>query len=221
MTDIPLVDEELGAASAGRAGPLKRLSEALAAEAERRILWLPVFFGAGIALYFALSIEPPLWLGVMAALAIAILAMMLRRWPVWRSASWCLAFAAAGFALITATSRERAAPMLDHRLGAVAVAGRVVDIDTVDRGWRAVIATDPLPSLDATQQPRRVRIHISAASDLLSPGDRVSLKAMLYPVPGQAIPGGHDLQREAFFAEISAVGYSLGGAHRLQTAEDG
>jgi hypothetical protein len=64
--------------------------------------------------------------------------------------------------------------------------GRVIDIDTLDRGWRVIIAPDALTGLDASQQPRRLRIHISAASDLLSPGDRVSLKAMLYPVPGQA-----------------------------------
>jgi competence protein ComEC len=220
MADISLASEGLGAAAAGRAGPLRRLANALVAEGERRILWLPVFFGAGIALYFALSVEPPLWVGAVGTLTAAIPALLLRRLPVWRGTAWCLAFAAAGFALITATSREHAAPMLDHRLGAVAITGRVVDIDTIEHGWRAVIASDPLPALDPTQQPRRVRIHISAASDLLSPGDRVSLKAMLYPVPGQAIPGGHDLQREAFFAEIGAVGYSLGGAHRVTTAED-
>jgi competence protein ComEC len=221
MADIPLGGEGLGAASAGRAGRLRRLSDALTAEGERRILWLPVFLGAGIALYFALSVEPPLWLGVAAALPAAITATALRRPPVWRGAAWCLTFVATGFALITWTSRERAAPMLDHRLGAVAITGRIVDIDTVDRGWRAIIAAEPLPALDPTQQPRRVRIHISAASDLLSPGDRVSLKAMLYPVPGKSLPDARDLQREAFFAEIGAVGYSLGGAHRITAEEDG
>jgi competence protein ComEC len=69
-------------------------------------------------------------------------------------------------------------------------------------------------------QPRRLRIHITAASDLLSPGDRTSLKAMLYPVPGQTLPGAHDLQRELYFAEIGGVGYSYGGARRLADAGD-
>ncbi|HXO01900.1 MAG TPA: ComEC/Rec2 family competence protein, partial [Stellaceae bacterium] len=130
----------------------------------------------------------------------------------------CLMFAAAGFALIAETARERAAPMLDRRLGPVAITGRVVDIDTMERGWRIIIAPDALPGLDPAQQPRRLRIHITAASDLLSPGDRVSLKAMLYPVPGQTLPGAHDLQRELYFAEIGAVGYSYGGARRLADA---
>jgi competence protein ComEC len=91
----------------------------------------------------------------------------------------------------------------------------VIDIDTVARGWRVVIAPDAVPGLDTGHQPRRLRIHIGATSDLLSPGDRASLKAMLYPAPGQTLPGAHDLQRELFFAQIGGVGYSYGGARRI------
>ena len=39
--------------------PLAYLAEALAAEGDRRILWLPVFFATGIALYFTPTVEPP------------------------------------------------------------------------------------------------------------------------------------------------------------------
>src|SRR4029077_18860147 len=97
----------------------------------------------------------------------------------------------------------------------VAITGSVMDIDTLDRGWRIIIAPDALPGLSPAQQPRFLRIHITAASDLLSPGDRVSLKAMLYPVPGQTLPGAHDLQRELYFAQIGGVGYSYGGGRRI------
>jgi competence protein ComEC len=223
MAETAVADDGLEAA--GRpdrfAGPLRGIVAALAAEGDRRILWLPVFFGSGIALYFALPVEPPVWPGAAAALGAAIAAIVLRRLPVWRSAALCLALAAAGFALIAQTARERAAPMLDHRLGPIAVTGRVVDIDTMEHGWRIIVAPEPLNGLDPGQQPRRVRVHITAASDLLSPGDRVSLKAMLYPVPGPSLPGAHDLQRELFFAEIGGVGYSYGGARRIADGENG
>ena len=219
MAEISVPGEGLGVPSR-RAGPFASLAAALAAEGERRVLWLPVCFGCGIALYFALAIEPPIWLGpAIIAPAIAV-AFLLRRRPIWRGAAVSLAFAAAGFALITETARERAAPMLGHRLGPVAITGNVVDIDTLDRGWRIIVAPDAVPGLGPAQQPRLLRIHITAASDLLSPGDRVSLKAMLYPVPGQTLPGAHDLQRELYFAGIGAVGYSYGGARRLTGAED-
>ena len=220
MTDISVAGEELEATTPRRGGPFAGFSGALAAEGERRILWAPVWFGAGIALYFTLSIEPPLWLALTALAATAVCAALVWRWRLWRSAVLCVVLAAAGFALITETTRERAAPMLDHRVAATTVTGRVIDIDTLDRGWRIVLAPDAMSGLDPGQQPRRLRIHVSAKSDLLSPGDRVQLKASLYPVPAQSIPGGHDMQRELFFAEIGGVGYSLGGAHRLAPSED-
>jgi competence protein ComEC len=139
----------------------------------------------------------------------------LRRYPGWREAALVLAVFAAGFALMRETSWEREAPALQRRLGPVAVSGRVVDIDLAERGWRIVIANDPLPGLDAKDQPRRLRLHIPPSSDELSPGDRVSLKAMLYPVPAQLLPGGRDFQRELYFAGINGVGYGFGAAHRI------
>ena len=220
MAEISLADEGLEQATPRRARPFRTLADALAAEGDRRVLWLPVFFGSAIALYFALTVEPPPWLGATVMLATGLTAILVRHRPIWRNAALCLVVAAGGFALISETSRERAAPMLDHRIGPVTMTGRVVDIDTMDRGWRIVIMPDPLPGLDPAQQPRRVRVHITEASDLLSPGDRVSLKAMLYPVPGQIVPGAHDLQRELYFAQIGGVGYSYGGARRLANADD-
>jgi competence protein ComEC len=220
MADISVAGDELEAVAPRPAGPLASLTAALAAEGERRILWAPVWFGSGLALYFALLVEPPLWLGLAAFAVAAAIAILIWRRRAWRSAVLCLALLAGGFALITETTRERAAPMLDRRIGSAALTGRVIDIDTLDRGWRIVMAPDTVPGLDPGQQPHRLRIHVSAASDLLSPGDRVQLKASLYPVPAQAIPGGHDMQRELFFAEIGGVGYSLGGAHRLAPSED-
>jgi competence protein ComEC len=219
MAEISVAEEGLTVAPS-RDGPLRGLAAAFAAEHGRRILWLPVIFGSGIALYFALTVEPAIWLGPAIVLVAGLATLLARRLPVWRAAAFCLAIDAAGFTLIAVTARERAAPMLDHRLGSVAVTGRLIDIDTMERGWRIIVAPDPLSGLDATQQPRRLRIHITAASDLLSPGDRVSLRAMLYPVPGQTLPGAHDLQRELYFAQIGGVGYSLGGAHRLANTED-
>jgi competence protein ComEC len=218
MADISLGEGRLDAR--GRLGWFAAVAAAFAAEHERRILWLPVWFGSGIAIYFALTVEPPLWPALCVAFAAGGAAIVLRRQPVWRDAAWCLTLAAAGFALIAETTRERRAPMLDHRLGPVAISGKVIDIDTAARGWRLVIAPEPIQGLDPSLQPRRLRIHIGPTSDLLSPGDRASLKAMLYPVPGQPVPGAHDLQRELFFAQIGAVGYSYGSARRMSDGEN-
>jgi competence protein ComEC len=219
MADAAIAGGGLGSTAEWRARLLGGLVDRLAAEGDRRLLWLPVFFGAGIGLYFALKVEPPLWLGLGATIAAGSLALALRRYPALGEAALALTAFAAGFALIEETSWERGAPMLQRHLGPVAVTGRVIDIDSMDKGWRLIVAPDPLPGLDASEQPRRLRLHIPNNNDGLGPGDRVTLKAMLYPVPGQTLPGAHDLQREAYFARIGGVGYTYGGAHRLADPE--
>ncbi|HJU16059.1 MAG TPA: ComEC/Rec2 family competence protein [Stellaceae bacterium] len=191
------------------------LSRRLVVEGERRLLWLPVFFGAGIGFYFALTREPPLWLGPAATVAFGIAAAVLRRRLGWGGAALALAVAAAGFSWIALRAAEVGGPIMQRRLGPVAITGRVVDIDARDRGWRLILAPDPLPRLDPDRQPLLLRLHIGPSSDPLVPGDRAGMKAMLYPVPGPVLPGGHDLQRDAYFAGIGGVGYSYGGARRL------
>lgn len=218
MADLAVAGEGLGAASRPAFRPLAALAAAWSAEGERRVLWLPVLFGAGIATYFALTVEPPRWLGLAATLAAAGTAAALWRRAAWREVAIAAAFAAAGFAAVQQASAERGTPMLQRRLGPVAMTGTVVDIDPLDRGWRLVVAPDPLPRLSPAEQPRLLRIHIAPRSDEMLPGDRVALKAMLYPPPAQLIPGGRDMQRELYFAGIGGVGYSFGAAHRLAGA---
>src|ERR1700757_1212975 len=174
------------AAAGGRPGSVAEwrdrvcggLADRLAGEGQRRLLWLPVFFGAGIGIYFVLRVEPPLWPGVAAAVVGAGLSFALRRHPAWCEAALALTVFAAGFALMGETAWERQAPMLQRHLGPVTLTGRVVDIDLAQNGWRIVVEPDPLTGLDPAGQPRRVRLHIPRTSDELNPGDRVRLKAM-------------------------------------------
>ncbi len=220
MADLAAAGEGLGAAPRRLLRPLAAFAAAFAAEGDRRILWLPVFFGTGIALYFTLTSEPPPWIGGAATIAAAAIAVALRRWPALRNAGIALAFVAAGFAVMQQARLERGTPMLERRLGPAAITGRVVDIDALDRGWRIIVVPDPLPGLAADAQPHRLRLHIAATSDALQPGDRVSLKALVYPVPAQLLPGGRDMQRELYFAGIGGVGYSFGAARRIAAAEE-
>jgi competence protein ComEC len=221
MAETAAAGGRIGAAPQPGTGLTHFFARTLAAEGERRQLWLPVAFGAGIASYFGLTFEPALWPAAAAAIALFLLALALRRRPGPRAVALGLAVFAAGFALMRAVTIERTAPVLARRLGPVQLEGRVTDIDRLERGWRIVLAPDPIPGLAPGAEPKRVRIHIPPASDRLDPGDRVGLEAMLFPVPGPALPGGYDFQRDAFFLRIGGVGYSYGAAHRLAAAQPG
>jgi competence protein ComEC len=219
MADAAIAGGRFGPVEEWRARFFGGLSDRLAAEGERRLLWLPVFFGAGIGVYFVLKVEPPLWPGIAAAIAGAGVAFALRRYPAWCEAALAFTVFAAGFALMRETAWERQVPMLQRHVGPIAVTGRVIDLDLMEKGWRIVVEPDPLSGLASSEQPRRLRLHIPHSSDVLNPGDRVSFKAMLYPVPAQILPGGRDFQRELFFAGIGAVGYTFGAARRIAGPE--
>src|SRR6516165_11580638 len=147
MADTVFSGERVGLLALWAARIRALLTDRLAAEGDRRLLWLPVFFGAGIGLYFALKVEPPLWPGVATAIVGAGLSFALRRHPAWCEAALVLTAFAAGFALTCETARGRQAPMLQRHLGPVPVTGRVVDIDLAEKGWRIVVEPDPLAGL--------------------------------------------------------------------------
>jgi hypothetical protein len=51
MAEVAVAGEGIGTSAARRLRPFAWLTEPLAAEDDRRALWLPVFFATGIALY--------------------------------------------------------------------------------------------------------------------------------------------------------------------------
>ncbi|MGH7100481.1 MAG: hypothetical protein ACREE4_22930, partial [Stellaceae bacterium] len=81
MAEAAVAGGRLGRVSGQGRVLFAALTQSLAAEGERRVLWLPVFFGTGIGLYFALTWEPPPWLGPAATVGAAVLALLLRRHP--------------------------------------------------------------------------------------------------------------------------------------------
>src|SRR5260370_35088007 len=194
MADSAIAGGRLGSVAEWRDRVCGTLAGRLVAEGERRLLWLPVFFGAGIGVYCLLKVEPPLWPGIAAAIAGVGSVIAVRRYRVWRGAALAFPVFAPGFALMRETAWEREAPMLQRHGGPVATTGRGIDIDLMEKGWRIVMDADPVPGLDASDRPRRLRVHIPRSSEDLNPGDRVSLTAMLYPVPAQICPGGRACQ---------------------------
>src|SRR5690242_604197 len=156
MADAVVAGGRLGSVAEWRDRVYGALADRLAGEGERRLLWLPVFFGTGIGIYFVLKVEPPLWCGVAAAVAGAGAAWALRRYPAWCAVAVAFTALATGFALMCETARERNTPMLQRHLGPIAVTGRVIDIDLMEKGWRIIIEADPLPGLDPANEPRRL-----------------------------------------------------------------
>ena len=195
-------------------GAGRRLLELARREVEgeraRWPLWLPAFFGAGIALYFTLTFEPSHWLAPLAALALLLAALLSRQRPYALALFLALAVAALGFARAGWRTELAAAPRLEHRLGPVLLSGRVVEVEQQAKGRRVTLDRLSIERLSPQATPRRIRVHIGDTAPVLRPGDEAHLRAVLLPPPAPLAPGAFDFQRHAYYAGLGAVGYASG-----------
>lgn len=202
------------------------LLQRLLAERERWILWLPVAFALGAGGYFLLLSEP--WNGIGIALAIPLAAVSLwaRRslHPVAPGVLLVvlpLCLAASGFAAAQFETWRAAAPVLERRIGPVALDGRIVDVEALTEGLRITLADPRIDRLTPGQTPARVRVRLKPGSAVPTVGDRLQLSAILMPPPAPALPGGFDFQRQAFYQRLGAVGFAVGPATILPAPQSG
>jgi len=121
-----------------RAGLGSLIAASFSQEADRWMLWLPVFLASGIGFYFALPIEPPLWLGLTMLCLSATALIAARTRPALK---WFLAvLMAASLGLTVAQWRTVlvAAPVLPKEQWAD-VTGQVLDVEVDPPGARITL----------------------------------------------------------------------------------
>ncbi len=207
-------------AKAALAAAMGRLEAALAGERERWALWLPVCLGLGVALYFALAVEPPLWLGAAGVAAAAILGVAGRRRPVLLVAALGLGVVGGGFAVVQWRAAAVAAPILEKRLGPTSVSGRVVRVETFPESVRVTLERPRIGGLAQDRTPEKVRLRLRGRQPALNPGDWIRLRGVIAPPPPPAAPGAFDFQRQSFFRGLGGVGFAYGAATVLARGGD-
>lgn len=201
-------------------GFLAGLQAALLAERERWFLWLPVCLGGGVALYFGWPWPvAPLPLAWLCGLGLPGLFWLFRRQPGWAAAAlpvWLLLF---GFALVAARADTLAAPVLERRLPAAMLEGRLLLVEPRDDGLRLTIAAAAIENLAPERMPARLRVTVRQTGEpdgaALLAGQRVRLRAVLSPPPEPSMPGAYDFARAAWFQRLGAVGTVLGAVETL------
>lgn len=193
----------------------------LAGERERWLLWAPAAVGAGVYLYFAGTFEPPL----AAALALPALAALLlpALWcrPALRFAALLLLLCATGYAAGAVRTYSVEAPSIGRKIGPVTVTGRVVAVDPLRHGARAVLDDLSVGRLAAAETPERVRLTVRVGWTALRPGRVVTVRAVLLPVRPPVAPGAADFQRRAYFARIGATGFAVTAPVPVREADSG
>ena len=197
---------------AGLAGPLAaRLREWAAAEAApgRLMPWLPVAFGAGIAVYFSAEREPVWWMA--AALAggrhrhRGCSFPPARRFPS-RSAArrW-----RRGLPPPPSKPASSTTPCCATTAYGVAVSGFVDSREERERSDRIVLRVTGMEGARLSDRPERIRLTVRKGT-APAVGSFVALKARLNPPTSPLRPGGYDLARDLYFQGIGATGMVLG-----------
>ena len=176
------------------------------AEQGRFFLLLPIAMGAAILVYFALPVEPPLWLGLLALLGSGAMLAAGWRQPYWRFAAFLLLAASLGFA--RAEWRTAAMPpLVSVPNGVSSLSGFVARVEPLPTGARVLLRA---PRIDYGQTLRReVRIKLKPGDALPRTGALVKCYALLFAPERPAYPGGWDQGRDYYFANIAAVGAAL------------
>jgi competence protein ComEC len=189
---------------------LGAVARSLEAEQERWFLWLPVMFGAGVALYFMLPSEPWLTAATLPVGAALAVHLTLARGGLATLATGALLATTLGVAAAKLRTEAVRAPVLERQVGAVDVYGFIELIEPrPTKGQRLTIRVMAMEKHEAHAWPTRVRVRTMTERPDLEPGNAVRLKATLSPPPGPSLPGDYDFARAAWFQGLGAVGYAM------------
>ena len=112
--------------------------ELLLGERERWLLWAPVALALGVAGYFSLAVEPPIWVGPAWAGLSFGLALLCRR-RTWLALPLLgLALVGCGLAAGQIRTMNVAAPVLTEKIGPVEVRGRLVESEVIAENVRTI-----------------------------------------------------------------------------------
>jgi competence protein ComEC len=193
-----------------------RLRQSFVLERARWALWIPVFLGCGITLYFALDHEPPPWAGP-AGTGVALAGVLCaRRRPAMLLVAWAVTLAAIGFTAAQLQTARIAAPVLERKLGPVTIEARVGQVEMLTRGRRIWLDEPIISRLSPDRTPARIRVKLAGTEPALQPGDRIGILAILHPPAAPAAPGAFDFARRAYFLQLGAVGYAIRAPELLE-----
>ncbi|WP_196502634.1 ComEC/Rec2 family competence protein [Aestuariivirga litoralis] len=176
------------------------------AQADRLLLWAPLFLITGNWIYFTLPTEPAATLNAVFATA-AMLLLLLRRKSL---LFFLMGLVLVGFCATKFRADMVATPMLRGSTNGVIIGGYVADYENKAKGARQLTVTvEEQTGIPEDEQPRRVRVYAQDAA-ALQIGDYISFEAYLSPLPRPVQPGGFDYGRMLYFESIGAGGRMIG-----------
>lgn len=178
------------------------------AGAGRLLPWVPIAFGAGIALYFSAEHEPIAWVAALAACGFSVAAIALRRQRVFALAV-LIAALIAGFATAALKASRVAHTVLTRPMHSIGLQGFVETHEERDKTDRFVLRVTQMDVSRDSIKLERVRLSVKKGT-APQVGSFVELKARLTPPLSPLRPGAYDFGRDLYFQGIAATGFVMG-----------
>ncbi|MEZ5831543.1 MAG: ComEC/Rec2 family competence protein [Dongiaceae bacterium] len=189
---------------------------------QRRLwpVWLAVALGTGVACYFALPVEPPLWIAAVALMLGVGVCLILRGRDSALALCILLTAMAAGFLAGEIRTAQFDGRMLSVRLDRALYVGVVDELELLPAGQRVTLRDVDIKGLPRGETPARIRIKTVVSQPELRIGQKVGGVATLAAPSGPAEPGAFNFRRQAFFEDLGATGFGFGRVKILKQPEE-
>ena len=189
------------------------------AGAGRLLPWVPIAFGAGIAIYFTADREPVAWFVAAVAVGLCAVAFVLRRRKAF-AAALMLAAIASGFAVAALKTARISHVVLAQPIYASSLKGFVETHEERTRTDRFVLRVTHMETRRG--MPALERVRLSVRKGTAPPvGSFIEMKARLLPPLSPLRPGSYDFGRDMFFQGIGASGFAMGAITTLDPPQSG
>ncbi|WP_233290749.1 ComEC/Rec2 family competence protein [Shinella sp. PSBB067] len=171
-------------------------------------LFVPVFMGAGAALWFAAAADPSPLAMILVALAALLPAWRLRHREGWPALAAGAAFLVPVGMLLAALESARLDTIILDAPVTTEIGGRVLSRESDARGairYRIALETTQGPVLK--RAPGVVTVLARSTHDPIAIGSGITGRARLGPPSGPSLAGLNDFAFDAYFAGTGAVGY--------------
>lgn len=198
---------------------MRKIEKILNAEREQLFAWVPVLFGVGIGVYFALPFEPSLWITLGLIEATIIAAYLFRYYPALLRMLAVVAIMLAGFTDIQLKTVYLKPKMPEVTEGDYYLRGQIEKKDTNYRGRPRIVLSN-MENLNGEEIKGKYRLTILSKNKTLEVGKCVELVAEVAPVMKANLVGGYQPDRRLFFEGINGGGYVASGVFEIECSQN-
>lgn len=192
---------------------LDNLKDNFLAEQTRWIALIPILFGLGIGIYFAIDFEPKYWISLIILEVLLLIFYFVRNHRIFHLPLMGILLITLGFANAQLHTIYQSRRVENHDRINTYISGKIQDISLSTTGKKRLLLTS---ASDFDKDLKgEYRITMLNNREKFAIGDCVEMAASLLPAAKPSIKNSFQLDRKYFFDGLSSTGYTLGDVFKI------